>query len=118
MHPKHVKYYFLQTYSSGNLQTFFFQVHGLLDWLAEVEGRLRATQGADLPSQLAAAGSVRAALAAERPRLESVKEACAAILDRCHPDAEPALKEWKRVVATRWKVRCPFRGEQIYLDSV
>lgn len=90
------------------LYKLILQVHGLLDWLAEVEGRLRATQGSDLPTQLAAAGSVRAALAAERPRLESVKEACAAILDGCHPDAEPALKEWKRVVAARWKVRCRF----------
>lgn len=41
---------------------------------------------------------------AERPRLEEVKEACEALLVVCHPDAEQALKEWRRVVEARWRV--------------
>ncbi|GMT26946.1 hypothetical protein PFISCL1PPCAC_18243, partial [Pristionchus fissidentatus] len=79
------------------------KVHGLLDWLAEVEGRLKMAPSADLASSISAAGAVRAALAAECPRLARVDEACASLLDGCHPDAVPALKEWRRVVAARWK---------------
>ncbi|KAK0426456.1 hypothetical protein QR680_009719 [Steinernema hermaphroditum] len=82
--------------------------HSLLEWLCEVDSKIRATgyvhgdSEAEILAHMTRLETLRNEMEANRQKLEDTIHVGEEILVEAHPDAEAPMKNYIRIVTTRW----------------
>lgn len=82
-------------------------VHSLLEWLADAESKLRFAgvlpdDEAATKQELADHEKFMRKLAGQGQTKDQLLKLARDILSKCHPDAEPLIKNWITIIQTRW----------------
>lgn len=83
-------------------------VHGLLEWAADAESKLRFAGAlpedeAATKAELAVHEKLMRKLASQQQTKDQTLKLANEILAKCHPDAEPVIKHWINIIGSRWE---------------
>lgn len=83
-------------------------VHGLLEWAADAESKLRFAGAlpedeAATKAELANHEKFMRKLQSQGQTKDQTLKLARDILSKCHPDAEPVIKHWINIIQSRWE---------------